>query len=89
MARTPEKEIREIARVGSKADPSDSPTASTNKPIRIWAFHCPFRKNGSPVLGSFGATVRPVVILPMETWTKLCRDIPALGATQFEVGSED
>jgi hypothetical protein len=55
----------------------------------IWAFHCPFRKEGSPVLGSFGATVRPVVILPMETWTRLCREIPALGAMQFNVGSED
>lgn len=57
--------------------------------LRIWAFHCPFRKTGSPVLGSFGATIRPVVIVPMETWTKLCREIPELGARQFEVGSED
>ncbi len=56
---------------------------------RIWALHCPFRKNGTPVLGSFGATERAVVILPMATWTRLCREIPALGAMQFEVGAED
>jgi hypothetical protein len=36
-----------------------------------------------------GSTVRPVVILPMETWTALCREIAALGAKQFEVGTFD
>jgi len=55
---------------------------------RIWAIYCPFRRSGSPVIGTFGAQVRPVVIVPMETWTALCREIPALGAKQFEVGSE-
>lgn len=58
-------------------------------PIRIWALHCPFRKNDTPVLGSFGATIRPVVIIPMATWTALCKEIPALGQKQFQVGSED
>jgi hypothetical protein len=71
-----------------KTDRSASPAPGGWQPT-IWAFHCPFRKEGSPVLGSFGATVRPVVILPMETWTRLCREIPALGAMQFNVGSED
>lgn len=65
-----------------------TPHTSDQKP-RIWAMHCPFRKTGSPVLGTFGAKVRPVVILPMETWTALCREIPELGAKQFEVGSFD
>lgn len=54
---------------------------------RIWTVYCPFRKTGSPVIGSFGATIRPVIIIPVETWTTLCRDIPALAAKQFEVGS--
>jgi len=60
--------------------------ANDTKP-RIWAAHCPFNKQGTPVLGSFGSTVRPVVVIPMATWTKLCKDIPELGAMQFEVGS--
>ena len=54
---------------------------------RIWVMHCPFRKTGSPVLGTFGATTQPVVIIPLATWEQLAKDIPALGATQFEVGS--
>ena len=59
------------------------------KADRIWAMPCPFRKTGSPVLGSFGFTTRDVVILPMETWTRLCREIPALGTRAFEVGTYD
>lgn len=54
---------------------------------RIWVMHCPFRKNGTPVLGSFGATTQPVVIFQMATWKKLCEDVPQLQTTQFEVGS--
>lgn len=56
---------------------------------RIWVMHCPFRKEGTPVLGSFGRTVRPVVIFEMATWKKLCEDVPQLQTTQFEVGSFD
>lgn len=57
------------------------------QPRRIWVLHCPFRKTGSPVLGTFGRTVEPVVIMRMETWKKLCEDVPQLQTTQFEVGS--
>jgi len=62
--------------------------AEARKP-RIWALHCPFTKTGFPVLGNFGRTIRPVVIIPMATWTKLCQDIPELGKTQFEVGASE
>ena len=55
-------------------------------PIRIWALHCPFNKRGFPVLGSFGSTVRGVIIIPVKTWTELCQRIPDLAATKFEVG---
>jgi len=65
-----------------------TPGADTARPL-IWVLHCPFRKTGSPVVGSFGATIRGVVIIPVETWTALCRQHPALAATQFEVGSYD
>ena len=43
---------------------------------RIWVLHCPF-----------GAQINPVVIIPLETWKKLCEADPFLAATQFEVGS--
>jgi hypothetical protein len=58
-------------------------------PIRIWVLHCPFTKTGFPNLGHFGSSVRPVVIIPLAAWQKLCADIPALAATPFEVGSVD
>lgn len=67
--------------------PPDHPEQTTPKPYRIWAAACPFNKSGAPVLGSFGSRVRNVVIIPMETWTKLCDEIPALAATKFEVGT--
>lgn len=54
---------------------------------RIWVQHCPFRKTGSPVLGTCGATIQPVVIMKLDTWTRLCQSIPELSATQFEVGT--
>ena len=60
---------------------------STNQKYRMWVLHCPFRKDGTPVLGSFGASERPVVIIALDTWKTLCADVPQLQTTQFEVGS--
>lgn len=54
---------------------------------RIWALHCPFKKDGFPSVGNFGATVKPVVIMSMETWKRLCADVPQLQTTQFNVGT--
>lgn len=62
--------------------------ALPKEPTRIWAVLCPFKKNGFPSLGTFGASEAPVVIIPMEAWEKLCREIPELAARQFEVGSQ-
>lgn len=64
-------------------------TTATEKPARIWVLHIPFNKQGAPVVGNFGRTIAPVVIMPMATWTRLCQQIPELGRMQFEVGSED
>lgn len=61
----------------------------SDEKLRIWCLHCPFTKKGFPVLGNFGATIAPVVVLPMATWTKLCKEIPELGKRQFEVGTAD
>jgi hypothetical protein len=55
--------------------------------FRIWALACPFKKDGTPSLGTFGRTIRNVVIVPVETWTQLCRENPGMSATRFEVGS--
>ena len=68
----------------SSTEPADAAELSK---YRIWALHCPFRKSGTPVLGNFGATTKPVVILTMETWKRLCADVPQLQTTQFEVGT--
>lgn len=54
---------------------------------RMWVTHCPFRKTGSPVLGTFGASTKPVVIMTMDTWNQIVKDVPALQTMQFEVGS--
>lgn len=53
----------------------------------IWAMWMPFKKNGFPSVGTFGARERKVVIIPMETWNALCAEIPALQTKQFNVGS--
>lgn len=58
-------------------------------PYRIWAMHCLFRKDGSPVLGTFGAREEAVVIMTIQTWNRLIKDVPQLQSTQFEVGSRD
>lgn len=73
-------------RVGGCAGGSD--VTEPEKPkYRIWAMTCPFRKTGSPVLGTFGATMQPVVIFSMATWKQLCEDVPQLQTTMFDVGS--
>jgi hypothetical protein len=68
------------------------PDSAETKPrptYRMWAMHCPFKKTGFPVLGSFGASEKAVVIMTVETWKRLCADVPQLQTTQFEVGSYD
>ena len=65
---------------------ADAP-ATTPEPYTIWALHCPFRKDGAPVLGTFGSETRGVVIIEVETWKRLCRDVPQLQTAQFRVGT--
>ncbi len=62
------------------------PTSPPQRQYRIWVLPCPFRKDGAPSLGTFGKTIRNVIIVPIDTWEKLCAENPALAATQFEVG---
>lgn len=63
-------------------------TPEVAKPTyRIWALSCPFNKKGFPVVGSFGGSIRGVVIFDVATWKRLCHDVPQLQTTMFEVGS--
>lgn len=55
--------------------------------IKLIVAHCPYRKNGSPVLGSFGATIKPVVLFELDEWKRLCKLVPALADMEFDVGS--
>lgn len=66
-----------------------APDVGEKPKYRIWAAHCPFRKSGTPVLGTMGSTIRGVVVFEMETWTRLCQDVPQLQTTLFEVGTFD
>ncbi len=58
-----------------------------DKPTRIWVLHMPFKKNGFPVVGTFGAHIEGVVIMKIADWTALCNSVEALKTRQFEVGS--
>lgn len=54
--------------------------------IRVWKAFCPFRKDGAPVLGNFGASVQGVVIIEGPEWKKLLERVPDLGDMRFDVG---
>lgn len=64
---------------------SDEPTDQP-KLFRIWVLECPFKKSGFPSLGTFGASTANVVIFKIEEWNRLCRAVPQLQTTQFDVG---
>jgi hypothetical protein len=55
--------------------------------FRMWVAHCPFRRDGSPVLGTMGSRIEPVVVMTTETWKRLCEQVPALQTTEFQVGT--
>lgn len=51
----------------------------------IWALSMPFTKKGSPVVGSFGAQIKGVIVIEASTWKRMCAENPQLAATQFRV----
>lgn len=63
--------------------------AGVGAKYRIWVTPMLFKKNGFPSLGTFGRSETNVVIFTMETWKRLCQDVPQLQTTYFEVGSQD
>lgn len=59
------------------------------RPIRIWNMGCPFRKNGTPVMGNMGSSIRSVVVMTAEEFKRLIAENPALNTVQFEIGTFD
>lgn len=55
------------------------------KPYRIWPELAPFRKNGTPVVGTMGSTFRRVVIMDAEDFKRLVRENPDLATAKFEI----
>lgn len=55
-------------------------------PITMFVVACPFRKDGSPVVGNIGSSVRRVIIIDADNWTRLKDAIPALQTQTFRVG---
>jgi hypothetical protein len=81
-------------RADRTSPPDPVPTAAVDadtvvpppEPVTMFALFCPCRKNGAPVVGSFGAQIREVVIFDMREWKRLCEQVPQLATTQFRVG---
>lgn len=89
---TNEKDLGAVSATAGEAVSCSAPEAASHvapKPPTIWAVWMPFKKSGFPSLGTFGATERKVVIIPMETWNALCAEIPSLQTKQFNVGSHE
>lgn len=55
-------------------------------PYPIWNLEAPFTKTGFPVVGSFGRTIRPVIIMEVETFQRLVKEHPSPETAQFKVG---
>lgn len=71
-----------------KSDPAGEAGAPSPAPkYRMWVSECAFKKNGFPSLGAFGSSSANVVIMTAATWKQLCKGVPQLQTTQFEVGS--
>lgn len=64
----------------TQADEIEAPA-----PYRIWPESMPFRRNGTPVVGNMGSSVRRVVIMDAETFKRLVSETPALATARFEV----
>ena len=58
-------------------------------PYTVWSTEAPFRKDGFPVVGTFGATSRSVIIMTRETFKRLVDEHPSLSTAEFRVGTEE
>lgn len=61
-----------------------------NEPYTAWAATTAFRKDGAPVLGTMGSSVRRVIVMEVETFKRMLREHPEFAAaTQFRIGEMD
>ena len=51
---------------------------------RFWIETMPFRKNGTPVVGTMGGQIRTVIVMEAETFQRMIREHPSLQAASFE-----
>ena len=85
-----EMSYEEFVAAEMEPGPEPAPDAPEQaRPYRIWALHCPFKKDGFPSLGTSGQTIEPVIMIKLSEWNRLCNEVPQLATTQFEVGSYD
>lgn len=59
------------------------------EPITIFMGTTTFRKDGTPVLGTMGASARRVVLIEAGEWKRLSAAHPSLQTQQFRVGELD
>lgn len=55
------------------------------KPVRVWVAATTFRKDGTPILGSLGASADDVAVMTLDDFKRLCA-LPGNATTQFEIG---
>lgn len=85
----PQQKVREDKT--EKNQPQEpKPTGSASvAPYTMWVAHCPFRRSGSPVLGTMGSSIQGVIVMTTDEWRRLCDAVPQLQTTQFRVGTFD
>jgi hypothetical protein len=56
------------------------------EPYTIWSVETTFRKDGTPVMGTMGASWKSVIVMDAETFKRLCKE-PGLAHVQWRVGT--
>lgn len=58
-------------------------------PYRVWQGVTTFRKNGTPVLGSVGASAARVIVMTADTFKRFMREHPDAADIKIELGDLD
>lgn len=74
-----------VTETGSTAR-TESRASNQIAPYRFLATYAPYRKDGTPVLGNFGATMKAVVIFEAEEFKRLIHENPVLKTVPFIMG---
>ncbi len=68
---------------------NNTPPEMTRAPegdYRVWSIDMPFRKDGAPVAGTMGSTIKRVLVIEAETFKRLIDEHPSLQTARFDVG---